>query len=52
MRGAGCFFGGGVVGNAAALVSSAHLIGNMLSHISSLSETLVCIPAARLAEVF
>lgn len=35
-----------------ALVSSAHLIGNKRSHILSLSETLVCIPVARLSKVF
>ena len=38
--------------NGVAPVSSAHLIGNMLAHILSLSETLVCIPVARLSEVF
>lgn len=41
-----------VVGNVGAPVSSAHLTGNLLTHILSLSETLVCIPVAQLSEVF
>lgn len=49
--GLGCF-GCCVVGNGVGPVSSAHLIGNMLAHILSLSETLVCIPVAQLSKVF
>lgn len=49
--GLGCF-GCCVVGNGVSPVSSAHLIGNMLAHILSLSETLVCIPVAQLSKVF
>lgn len=45
-------FGGCVVGNDVAAFSSAHLTGNMLSHILSLNETLVCIPVAWLSKVF
>lgn len=45
-------FGGCVVGSCVAPVSSARLVGNMLPHILSLSETLVCIPVAWLSKVF
>lgn len=47
----GCF-GDCVVGNGVAAFSSARLTGNMLSHILSLNETLVCIPVAWLSKVF
>lgn len=43
-----CGWGGGIVGNGVAPDSSIHLTGNMLSHILSLSETLVCFPVAGL----